>query len=276
MKLKQNRSSITQDAVKYFSVYLISLKETLYYPQKLRSTAIMVPFRILIILTVYRYAFDYLGKSINGINADIAIWSIAIYHILLFTQFRGIFNTISSEIRRGHLETQLNKPYDYLIYKFWEHLGKGLPNLIISLITVIPLLYIFTGGLPSSFNFTTIYGALSLIIGGTLVSAMLYILIVLPALWIDDAQPFFWIVDKSIMVLGGAFIPIALLPQSFQTIANLTPFGAPMFVTQMFNPDFPQNWFLLFAVQVFWIIVLLLAISIIFNKAQLKLSINGG
>lgn len=227
-------------------------------------------------LIIYRYAFNYLGKSINGINADIAIWSIAIYHILLFTQFRGIFATISGEIRRGNLETQLNKPYDYLIYKFWEHLGKGLPNLIISLVTVIPLLYIFTGGLPSSLSFTTIYAALSLIIGGTLVSAMLYILIVLPALWIDDAQPFFWIVDKAIMVLGGAYIPIALLPSSFQTFANLTPFGAPMFVTQMFNPNFIQNWFPLFAVQAFWIIILLLAISIVFNKAQLKLSINGG
>lgn len=227
-------------------------------------------------LIIYRYAFNYLGKSINGINADIAIWSIAIYHILLFTQFRGIFATISGEIRRGNLETQLNKPYDYLIYKFWEHLGKGLPNLIISLVTVIPLLYIFTGGLPSPLSFTTIYAALSLTIGGTLVSAMLYILIVLPALWIDDAQPFFWIVDKAIMVLGGAYIPIALLPSSFQTFANLTPFGAPMFVTQMFNPNFIQNWFPLFAVQAFWIIILLLAISVVFNKAQLKLSINGG
>lgn len=276
MKLKLSKSNLKKDFKKYWGIYLISLKEMLYYPQKLRTTAIIVPFRILIMLLIYRYAFNYLGKSINGINADVAIWSISIYHILLFTQFRGIFATINNDVRRGNLETQINKPYDYLVYKFWEHLGKGLPNLIISLITVIPLLYILTGGLPAQLSLTSVYGALSLAIGGTLVSAGLYILIVLPALWIDDAQPLFWLVDKAIMVFGGAYIPIALLPKSFQTFINLTPFGAPMFVTQMFNPNFPEVWFPLFAVQIFWLIILILAVSIVFNKAQFKLSINGG
>lgn len=113
-------------------------------------------------------------------------------------------------------------------------------------------------------------------LGGTLVSAMLYILIVLPALWIDDAQPLYWLVDKAILIFGGAYIPIALLPKSFQNFANLTPFGAPMFATQMFYPDFSERWFLLFAVQLFWIIVLLFSISIVFSKAQFKLSVNGG
>lgn len=261
---------------KYLGVYFISLKETLYYPKKLQTAAIVVPFRVFLMLLIYRYAFKYLGKSINGINADIAVWSISVYQILLFTQFRGIFKTINEEIKKGSFETQFNKPYHYLIYKFWEHLGKGLANLLISLVIVIPLLLLLTGGLPTSFDFKGIVGSLSLIIGGTLVSAMVYILTAIPAFWIDDAQPFYWIVDKSILIFGGAFVPIALLPKSFQTFANLTPFGAPMFATQLFYPGFSEHWFLLFVVQIFWIIVLLLAISILFTKAQLKLSINGG
>lgn len=260
---------------KYFEVFSISLKEVMYYPQKLQGTLIIIPIRIFILLLIYRYAFDYIGRSINGINADIAIWSIAIYQILLFAQFRGIFNTINSEIRRGDLETQLNKPYNYLIYKFWEQLGKGFPNLLISLCTVFPLLFFLTGGVPS-LTITGFIGGLFLIIGGTLVSAGLYILIVLPALWIDDAQPFFWIVDKAILILGGAFIPLALLPKAVQTFANITPFGAPMFATQMFNPNFNQIWFYLFLVQVVWVLILLFSIYVIFSKISQKLSINGG
>lgn len=275
MKLKQFRGDLIKNLIKYIGIYYLSLKEVISFPQKLQATLIIVPFRVLILLAVYSYAFQYVGKSINGINAHIAIWSISIYHILLFMQFRGIFRTITDEIKRGNLETHLNKPYDYLIYKFWEHLGKGSPNLIISFITVVPLLFLLTGGFPN-ISLSNLFGALLLIIGGTLVSAGLYILIALPALWIDDAQPFFWIVDKAILILGGAYIPLALLPQGFQTFANLTPFGAPMFATQMFNPDFADKWFFLLSTQILWIVILFLAISFVYNKAQMRLSINGG
>jgi ABC-type uncharacterized transport system permease subunit len=198
MKLKRLNRGFSASLRKYLGIYSIALKEVLYYPQKLQATLVIVPFRIFILLLIYSYAFSYIGRSINGINANIAVWSIAIYHILLYTQFRGIFRTINEDIRRGNLETQLNKPYGYLVYKFWEHLGKGLPNLIISFFAVIPLLYFLTGGLPAVLSATDFFGALCLVIGGTLVSAVLYILIVLPALWIDDAQPFYWIVDKAI------------------------------------------------------------------------------
>lgn len=276
MKLKQNKESLSKALAKYLGVYTVSLKEALYYPQKIRTTAIIVPFRIFVMLLIYRYAFNYLGRPVNGITANTAIWSISIYHILLFTQFRGIFTTINNEVRMGSLETQITKPYGYLIYKFWEHLGKGLPNLIVSLVTVIPLLVVLTGGLPTSLSVVSTIGAFCLIIGGILVSALIYILVVLPAFWIDDAQPLFWLVDKSIMVLGGAYIPLALLPKTFQSIANLTPFGAPMFATQMFNPNFPEIWLSLFGIQVLWIIVLLGTISLVFSKAQLKMSVNGG
>ncbi|MBI2888953.1 MAG: hypothetical protein HYY10_03465 [Candidatus Liptonbacteria bacterium] len=274
MKLKQAKSFLCGMS-KYLAAYTFSVKEVFYYPRKLQVTAIIVPFRILIMLVIYSYAFQYLGTTINGIDAKIAVWSIAVYHILLFTQFRGIFKTINEEIRRGHLDTQLNKPYHYLIYKFWEQLGKGLPNFIVGVITVVPLLYMLTGGFPhiSLFGFLS---ALVLIIGGTLVSAAVYILIVLPALWIDDAVPLYWVVDKAILILGGSYIPLVLLPPPFQLFANLTPFGAPMFATQMFNPGFSSYWAGLLLTQIAWIGILLLLIYSVFSAARKRLSINGG
>jgi ABC-2 type transport system permease protein len=227
-------------------------------------------------LVIYRYAFAYVGGPINGVNAEIAVWSILVYHVLMYTQFRGIFTTINDEIKRGSLETQLNKPYGYLHFKLFEHFGKGLPNLIILSATIVPLLYVLTGGIPTTLDFQSILAAALLVVGGTMVSGALYVLTVLPALWIDDAQPAFWIVDKSIMLFGGGYFPMALLPGAFQTFANSTPFGAPMFATQMFLSDFTERWVFLLGVQVFWIAVLFAAVSVIFARAQHKLSINGG
>jgi len=82
--------------------------------------------------------------------------------------------------------------------------------------------------------------------------------------------------DKSVLVLGGAYVPLALLPQSFQAFATITPFGAPMFATQMFNPNFLDKWPLLFGVQVVWLLIGFFLIAGIFAKAKANLSINGG
>ncbi len=274
--MKTNKSNPANAIAKYLKVYLVSVKEVLFYPQKMQATVLLIPIRVLVFLFIYDYAFKYIGRPINGINAQIAVWGIAIYQVLLFAQFRGIFRTISEEIKNGSLETQLNKPYEYLFYKFWEHLGKGSPNFLVSLAVVLPFLLLFVGGVPDTFRLTNLIGFLFLVLGGTLVSAALYILIIMPAFWIEDAQPLFWITDKLILVLGGAFVPLALLPQSFQTFANLTPFGAPMFATQMFYPTFAERWGLLFLLQLFWIAILSLAILVVFSKAKLKMSINGG
>jgi len=261
---------------KYLYAYFLSVKEALYYPKKLQTSAIIVPFRILMMLVIYTYAFHYIGRSVNGIDVAIAVWSIAIYHLLLYMQFRGVFRTIDEEVRKGTFELQLNKPYHYLAYKFWEQFGKGLLNFVMSAVVAVPILLLFTHGFPSTTSTPRFLYALILAAGGTMVSAGLYILIALPSLWINDARPFFWVVDKAILIFGGAYIPLALLPSSFQTFASLTPFGAPMFATQMFNPGFLSSWPMLLIVQLFWVAVFFVLIRIVFSKAQKRLSINGG
>ncbi|MEK7570943.1 MAG: hypothetical protein AAB553_01600 [Patescibacteria group bacterium] len=260
----------------YGGIFLVAVRELLVYPQQLLTTALLVPTRLVVLLLIYSYAFSYRGEAVNGITASVAIWSIVVYQILLFTQFRGIFRTISAEIKQGILEVHLNKPYQYLLYKFWEQLGKGLPIFLVSLLTAVPILLLLTGGPQVSLNTSMIVGGILLMFGGTLVSACLYILISLPALWIDDAEPFFWIVDKAVMILGGAYIPIALLPDNVQFFASVSPFGAPMFATQMFNPSFSSQWVALLTVQAFWISFFLLMIILVFHKAQKSLSVNGG
>lgn len=261
---------------KYVQIALTSIKETLYYPQKLWGTMLVIPTRILVLILIYHYAFSYIGGSINGITTSITIWSIAVYQFLLLLQFRGIFRTINYEIRTGAIEVQLNKPYHYLFYKVCEQFGKNIPNLLVTFLSVLPLLLLIIGFPQQHLSLETVFGGVVLILGGTVLSAVLYLLIVLPALWIDDAEPLFWIVDKAILILGGSYIPIALLPQSVQMLANSTPFGAPMFATQMFNPTFADRWEFLFLIQLFWIVIMLLAVHMVFRKAQTRLSVNGG
>ncbi len=260
----------------YGKVFTLSLKESLYYPNRLLASVCIAAFRVVMMLLIYSYVFRYIGRTVNGIDAATAIWSIAIYHLLLYAQFRAVFKIINDEVRRGELEVQLNKPYAYLFYKFWEQLGRGIPNFIVVAAVVVPLLLAFLGGAPEAFSVLRFFAGVLLAVGGTIVSAALYMLIALPALWIDDAQPIYWIADKAVLILGGSYVPLALLPGVFHTLANFTPFGAPMFATQMFNPDFSSRWWQLALLQGFWIAVLGGAAIFLFEKARKKLSVNGG
>ncbi|MCR4328437.1 MAG: hypothetical protein NUV53_02855 [Patescibacteria group bacterium] len=260
----------------YLKVFTLSLKESLYYPDKLFASVFIVAFRIIMMLLIYSYAFRYIGRTVNGIDATTAIWSIAIYHLLLYAQFRAVFKTINDEMKSGALETQINKPYSYLFYKFWEQLGKGILNFFVALAVVIPLLLALLGSAPGVFSLSNLFAGIVLAVGGTIVSAALYMLIALPALWIDDAQPLYWISDKAVLILGGSYVPLAMLPHAFHTFANFTPFGAPMFATQMFNPNFSTSWWYLVLLQMFWIIVLGGLILFFFEKVRRRLAINGG
>lgn len=276
MKLKREKGNLRARWRAYRAVYWAALRGYLYYPKLLQASVLIMCFRMVMMFLVYGYAFRYIGTTMNGIDAVTAVWSIGVYFLLLHSQFRGVAETVNKEIRDGQLETQINKPYSYLAYKFWEHWGKSSLNLFVVLLAGIPLLLLLTGGLPVHFSIGRLIAAAFLVLGGTLVSAAIYLLVAIPALWIDDAAPFFLIVDKTVLVLGGAYVPIALLPGAFQAVAIFAPFGAPMFATQMFNPDFFSRLPLLILSQVFWIFVLGSTLYLLFERARKKLSINGG
>jgi len=267
--------SVRQHIAKYTAITAVTLKETLYHRNKLISTVFISTFRLIMLALIYKYAYAYLGTTINGIDQTTAVWSIAIYHILLFTQFRSIFRTIKSEHQKGSLEVQLNKPYNYLVYKCFEQLGKGIPNLVINLVISIPILIVLVGPPPALTPLLAV-SALLLTICGTLVSAAIYACISLTNLWIEDAEPVFWIVDKAVLILGGAYIPIALFPPRAQTAAHFSPFGAPMFATKIFNPNFAYEWPSLLLMQVVWIVVFILLTHTYYKATQKVLAINGG
>jgi len=261
---------------KYWAAYTFSFREIVYYAKKLQVSFLMTPIRIIIMILLYQYAFSYVGKNVAGIDSTIAVWSIAIYHILLFTQFRGIFDVINTEIRNGVIEMQLIKPYSYILFKISSHLGKSALNFGINTLVALLILFIFTPGLPFTFDLSRFLGFLALAFSGTIVSAGLYVLIALASFWIDDADPLYWIVDKLILILGGSYIPVIMLPNWIKSFNFYSPFGSPMFATQVFNPNFWNDFPKFILNQLTWGIILFTLIFALLAKANRKISINGG
>ncbi|MDO9399819.1 MAG: hypothetical protein Q7T79_04020 [bacterium] len=180
------------------------------------------------------------------------------------------------DIQTGNVEILFSKPISYLSYRIWWQIGSGIYSFIIITIlaTVVTALTI---GFPPTMTIGIFIPTLILtFICGAILSLFLYTIVGLLSFWVEDINPIFWIVDKTIMLLGGSYLPIALFPAFMLKIALYSPFGASQFVTHTVYKTWQTNWYQLIGIQLFWIILSGLIIYFIFKEAKKKISINGG
>lgn len=261
---------------KYISLSRIALKDTLHYPMRALSELCITFVRVAILVILYSYAYHYLGRNINGITLQIGVWSIGIYFILLSFNARRIFQDINEDIISGKIEMLVNKPIGYLTYKVSMHFGYNLLNGIMATVGMFVILNTFVGPPALLPGLVWWLEVLVLSILGLILAYLVYIIVALAAFWLNNAAPVYWIVDKTILILGGSYIPVALFPHSLQLVARYSPFGATMFATYIFYPNFATDAFMLILIQMVWMIVAFIFVKLLYAAAEKKLTINGG
>jgi ABC-2 type transport system permease protein len=262
--------------IKYWHILLIYLKDALFYRQTLFGFLILNVIRMAVLVGIYSLAFHWRGTSINGLSLNAAIWSLTIYFIFYSLELHGIYREISEDVRFGILEQKIIKPYDYLVALAAQKLGRSLPRLILGILiilVVMPLLFPLPVG---TFSWPMLSGLIVLFVGGLLMSIIFYSLVGLTAVWLEDAEPVYWLVSKSIMLFGGAYLPIALFPPAAKWVAYYTPFGLITAATRAFTGGFAQNWHIILGWELVWMFILGAGLFFVRQAVDKKLSINGG
>ena len=252
------------------------IKDSFQYPHRLIVETCIVITRCGILLILYWYVFKLNNGVINGTTFIFSAWSIFFYFSFSTLRLREIAKLIMEDVQTGNIEMLFSKPISYIFYRIWWQIGSGLYSfIVITTLTVMALLFFI--GFPSTMAIGIFIPTLILtFICGVILSLFMYAIIGLLAFWIEDINPVFWIVDKSVMILGGSYLPIALFPSFMYKISLYSPFGASLFVTHTVYQSWQENWFLLVCIQLFWIIVLGMVVYFLFQKAKKKVSVNGG
>ena len=261
---------------KYWYLFCSSWRDTIFYRSKIIAFALVWLVRVGLMYAVYAYAFQYRGGAVQGMNFQAAIWSIALYFVVFSLCIRRVYKDIADDIYTGTIETKLNKPFHYILYHVCMRLGKGVPHFLLFVFLAFPLLMLSVGFPLASFSLSWLLEVAFLLVLGIGITFLLYSIVGISAVWLTDAEPMYWILDKAVMILGGSYVPVALFPMAMRTVAEFTPFGAATFITHAFNPDFQERWVLLAGVQMMWGIVLFLLLVALHHYANKKLSINGG
>lgn len=252
------------------------LKDRMYHPDRLIADTFGIIARCGVLLVLYWYVFQIKGGEVNGVGFDVVAWSMFFYFSFSILRLRDISKAIMEDIQSGTVEILFSKPISYLGYRMWWQIGAGLYPFLVATILGSGIL-LFTVGITETMKvFTFIPSLLLAFLGAVILSLVLYTILGLLAFWIEEVTPLFWIVDKSVMILGGSYLPVAFFPSFMYKLAILSPFGASQFITHSVYESWQSNWYMLLGIQLFWIVALSIVMVLMFTRAKQRVSINGG
>ncbi len=262
---------------KFIAVFKLQNRQAWYH--KYTALGMMATWGLRLLLTAILYAGIYKviqKTSLKGITLPVAISSMGLYTLYSCFGGREIFRIINDEYISGVMEVWLNKPLPYIGLKIAECLGKNIPAISGMFMAGI-ILFLFSDIKSATDNIILrILCGIPLLIGGVIITYLIYSIIGLSAIWLQDARSVFMIHDKLIMILGGIYIPIGFFPNWFRLIGESIPAGTATLISQLFYPDFFDNLLRFYSLQIIWIFILFVSLVKLNKKADLYLTVNGG
>jgi len=161
------------------------------------------------------------------------------------------------------------------MYCVSSHMGSFMIKFIIYVLLGMLMGFIFMGSFPN-LNIFSIVGILISSIFATIISVFLILFIGLCSFIIEDANPFYWLYSKLILILGTIF-PIEYFPLVLQPILKFSPIYVVSYGPAKLFVDFSLNEFVsVIVAQIIYIFIGYMICSLMYKKGVRKLNVNGG
>lgn len=231
---------------------------------------------LFIFLNLWQYIYSDQSEIINGYTMNQMIWYVIITEILWsILGGRKLCRKICEDVRGGNIAYNINKPYNYIGYSLASHLGSVVVKAIMYIIMGMTVGFIFLGEFPN-LNILSILAVLLTGILATVISTLLIICIGLFSFVIEDANPFYWLYSKLILVVGTIF-PIEYFPSVIQPILQASPIYVVCYGPAKLFVDFSwTNFSSVFIAQLIYIIIAYSLCSLMYKKGVKNLNVNGG
>lgn len=261
---------------KYLYIYKSEVMSSLQYTFNLLVGFISYLILIFVFLNLWNYMYSNPNEIINGYSKNQMIWYVVITEILWMTVGgRKLCKKICDDVRGGNIAYSLNKPYNYINYCLSTHLGDCTIKAIIFTILGILTGFIFIQSFPA-LTLPSLVMILIVSILAIIINILLIIFIGLISFYIEDANPFYWVYSKIILVLGTIF-PIEYFPAFLRPILTYSPIYVVSYGPAKLFVDFSWDACLqIILAQGAYILIAYLLCYILYKKGVKKLNVNGG
>jgi len=188
---------------------------------------------------------------------------------------RKILEEIGDEIVSGDIAQRLNKPYNYILFKYATSSSSTFLRFATTFIVGAIVTTIFVGGIEVNLLHLPMI-ILSVFLALTLHFLFMALLGVF-AFWIEDAKAMHFVYQKFVFVLGGMLLPLEIFPSWLENISKVLPFSYiayhPAKLWVMFSWSRALE---VIVTQLGWIIVFIVLITVVYKICIRRISINGG
>lgn len=261
---------------KYAVIYKSVLIENLQYVMNVVMGFISYFIIIFILIQLWNYMYDNPEELIAGYTKTQMIWYVMLTEMIWFgSRSATVSRQAASDVRGGNIAYHVNKPYHYTLYVLAKYTGEWSIRMPMYAILVALMGVTMVGAIPGFSIAGLIAGVLSLLLGVT-INAVFKLSISLFSFWIEDSNPFQWLYDKMILIIGTIF-PIEIFPEFLQPIFKLTPIYTVCYGPAKLFIDFNTEKFLeILSAQIIYLAAGFTIMLFIYGKGAKKLYVNGG
>lgn len=261
---------------KYLFIFKSELMSSLQYVFNIFVTFIGYFLIMFIFLNVWKYIYSNPNEIIHGYTMNQMIWYIMITEVLWYVGAgKRYCQKIVEDVRGGNIAYNISKPYNYIIYSLSAHLGSRLVSAVLYTTFGLVLGYLFLGSFPN----LQIIDIIPILITGIMaiiINTLLVTFIGLFSFIIEDANPFYWLYSKLILVLGTTF-PIEYFPKFIRGILSYSPIYVVSYGPAKLFVDFSWNSFIhIIIADIIYLFISYILCTLIYKKGVKKLNVNGG
>ncbi len=261
---------------KYLYIFKSELMTNLQYTFDIIIGFISYIIMIFIFLNLWKYIYSDPNEVINGYTMNQMIWYVIVTEILWMSLGgRKLCKKICNDVRSGNISYNITKPYNYVEFSLFSHLG--ITTLKFFLITIIGMLLglLFLNEFPN-LTILSILGILLSCLFATIINILIIVTIGLISFFIEDANPIYWLYSKLILVVGTIF-PIEFFPNILQPFIKYSPIYVVSYGPAKLFVDFTTSKFIeIMIIQVIYLVICFIIAHLLYRKGVKKLNVNGG
>ncbi len=261
---------------KYVVIYRSVIMENLQYALNIAMGFITYFMIIFVMIQLWNTIYDTPDNLIAGYSRIQMIWYVMLTETVWFgTRTATVTRQVTSDIKAGNIACLMNKPYHYPLYILTKYTGEWSIALPIYALLAAIAGILMVGGLPG-FRPLTFFAAVPSFLLGVTIHGVFKLCISLFSFWIEDSNPFQWIYDKVILVIGTLF-PAEIFPAAIQPFLKLTPIYTVCYGPAKLLVDFSMDKYLeILAAQILYLGLGVSLMFLLYRKGAKKLYVNGG
>lgn len=258
---------------KYFSIGKINFINSFTYTLDIFAHSLFIGLILFIFISLWKVVFS--GKTIiDGFTINMMVWYVVMTESIITSQ-RHIVEEIGNEIKSGEIANYLNKPYNYVLYKYFSSIGSSVFRFFLTFVVAGIVVIIFLGGIKVSVA-SIPFILLSAFLAITL-QFFISAFIGLFAFWFEDSKGMDFIYQKIVFTIGGMLMPLDIFPFWLQKISKVLPFSYTAYHPAKLFVNFEwQRFFSVIKYQLMWVVIFCILIALLYRICVRRVSVNGG